>query len=227
MLRLYGCSQVTEVAREDPLQLSRNTVQEQTAVIAFTARYYSGLPFQVLLCTQASCVSPRTGAIAYRPTLACRSESCSHALAQMKSILVQEPVTVLLKEYLPGARSVACNEMQALVHLAGGLPDRKWHTAIAPITGELPIVPLLGDLLSSSPTFCRAKTTKHAMRQSSSECPEHSTLCMFNRCSIMRHWLYLMCTRSIALSLTLLMWCHVESDSKLRASCRVLHGGSE
>ncbi len=39
--------QVTEVAREDPLQLSRNTVQEQTAVIAFTALYYSGLPFQV------------------------------------------------------------------------------------------------------------------------------------------------------------------------------------
>lgn len=40
--------QVTEVAREDPLQLSRNTVQEQTAVVAFTALYYSGLPFQVL-----------------------------------------------------------------------------------------------------------------------------------------------------------------------------------
>ena len=40
-------AQVTEVAREDPLQLSRNTVQEQTAVIAFTALYYSGLPFQV------------------------------------------------------------------------------------------------------------------------------------------------------------------------------------
>ena len=40
--------QVTEVAREDPLQLNRNTVQEQTAVVAFTALYYSGLPFQVL-----------------------------------------------------------------------------------------------------------------------------------------------------------------------------------
>ena len=45
--------QVTEVAREDPLQLSRNTVQEQTAVIAFTALYYSGLPFQVWLTLQA------------------------------------------------------------------------------------------------------------------------------------------------------------------------------
>lgn len=45
--------QVTEVAREDPLQLSRNTVQEQTAVIAFTALYFSGLPFQVWLSLQA------------------------------------------------------------------------------------------------------------------------------------------------------------------------------
>ncbi len=45
--------QVTEVAREDPLQLSRNTVQEQTAVIAFTALYYSGLPFQVRHYPQA------------------------------------------------------------------------------------------------------------------------------------------------------------------------------
>lgn len=40
--------QVTEVAREDPLQVNRNTIQEQTAVVAFTALYYSGLPFQVL-----------------------------------------------------------------------------------------------------------------------------------------------------------------------------------
>ncbi|CAK0745542.1 hypothetical protein CVIRNUC_001627 [Coccomyxa viridis] len=99
--QLGALSWVTEVAREDPLQLSRNTVQEQTAVVAFTALYYSGLPFQ-------------------------------------------EPVTVLLKEYLPGARSVACNEMQALVHLAGGLPDRKWHAATAPVSRDLPVVPLLG-----------------------------------------------------------------------------------
>lgn len=42
------CSlQVTECAREDPLQVSRNTLQQQTAVIAFKAQYYSGLPFQV------------------------------------------------------------------------------------------------------------------------------------------------------------------------------------
>ena len=62
--------------------------------------------------------------------------------------MLQEPVTLILKEYIPGARSVACNEMQALVHLAGGLPDRKWHAAIAPVSGELPIVPLLGEPLN-------------------------------------------------------------------------------
>ena len=66
---------------------------------------------------------------------------------------MQEPVTVLLKEYLPGARSVACNEMQALVHLAGGLPDRKWHAAIAPVLGDLPIVPLLGKNCYSHTSF--------------------------------------------------------------------------
>ena len=56
--------QVTEVAREDPLQLSRNTVQEQTAVVAFTALYYSGLPFQVLqaLPMQAGLHLPRSEA---------------------------------------------------------------------------------------------------------------------------------------------------------------------
>ena len=41
-------AQLTESPPEDPLQLSRNTVQQQTAIIAFTARYYSGMPFQVL-----------------------------------------------------------------------------------------------------------------------------------------------------------------------------------
>lgn len=66
---------------------------------------------------------------------------------------MQEPVTVLLKEYLPGARSVACNEMQALVHLAGGLPDRKWHAAIAPVSGDLPVVPLLGEECYSHTSF--------------------------------------------------------------------------
>lgn len=38
--------QVTETAREDPLQVTRN-LQQQTAIIAFMAQYYSGRPFQV------------------------------------------------------------------------------------------------------------------------------------------------------------------------------------
>jgi hypothetical protein len=57
---------------------------------------------------------------------------------------MQDPVPVLLKEFLPGARSVACNELQTLVHLAEGLPGSKWHAARAPMTADIPIVPLLG-----------------------------------------------------------------------------------
>ena len=51
---------------------------------------------------------------------------------------------MLLKEYLPGARAVAANELQMLVHLCNGLPARKWHAANAPMAAELPIVPILG-----------------------------------------------------------------------------------
>lgn len=57
---------------------------------------------------------------------------------------MQDPVPVLLKEFLPGARSVACNELQTLVHLAEGLPGSKWHAARAPMTADIPFVPLLG-----------------------------------------------------------------------------------
>ena len=51
---------------------------------------------------------------------------------------------MLLKEYLPGARAVAANELQMLVHLCEGLPSRKWHAASAPMTADPPIVPILG-----------------------------------------------------------------------------------
>ncbi len=51
---------------------------------------------------------------------------------------------MLLKEYLPGARAVAANELQMLVHLCDGLPARKWHAANAPMAADLPIVPILG-----------------------------------------------------------------------------------
>lgn len=120
--------QVTEAAPEDPLQLSRTTLQQQTAIIAFTARYYSGMPFQVLACACHSHPSVCPGSVH-------TSRMC---------MFVQEPVTVLLKEYLPAARSVACNELQALVHLMEGLPSRKWHAASAPLSADPPIVPILG-----------------------------------------------------------------------------------
>ncbi len=84
---------------------------------------------------------------------------------------LQEPVTVLLKEHLPGARSVACNEMQALVHLAGGLPDRKWHAAVAPVSGELPIVPLLGEPLNCCVKACQPVSIRAAIRVWLWTCP--------------------------------------------------------
>jgi hypothetical protein len=44
---LPACTiQVTETAKDDPLQLARN-LEEKTAIIAFIAQYYSGRPFQV------------------------------------------------------------------------------------------------------------------------------------------------------------------------------------
>ena len=49
--------QVTESARESPLQAGKVLAQpEQTAVVAFTARYFSGLPFQVALAPRRACV---------------------------------------------------------------------------------------------------------------------------------------------------------------------------
>jgi hypothetical protein len=51
---------------------------------------------------------------------------------------------VQLREYLPGARAVACNELQTLVHLSDGLPTRKWHTAVAAMEHSPPIIPILG-----------------------------------------------------------------------------------
>ncbi|KAK9820410.1 hypothetical protein WJX72_010028 [[Myrmecia] bisecta] len=96
-----GClSFVTEAASESPLHMSGVCTPEQTAVIAFTARYYSGLPFQ-------------------------------------------DAVTTLLKEYLPAAKAVACNELQIMKHLTA-LPERKWHAARAPLLEGPPLVQLLG-----------------------------------------------------------------------------------
>lgn len=73
---------------------------QQTAIIAFAARYHSNLPFQDA-----------------QPTM--------------------------LKEYLPGARSLGCNELQLLNHLCT-MPSHKWKAAYAALSADPPIVPLLG-----------------------------------------------------------------------------------
>lgn len=57
---------------------------------------------------------------------------------------MQDPATVFLKEFLPGTRPVALNELRTLRHLQGALPLRKWHAATAPANSQLPFVPLLG-----------------------------------------------------------------------------------
>lgn len=52
---------------------------------------------------------------------------------------------MLLKEYLPGARAVACNELQVLKYLTGmPEPGRKWSRAKAALTPDPPIAQLLG-----------------------------------------------------------------------------------
>lgn len=93
-------SWVTETQSEDPISLGQQRSAQQTAIIAFTARYYSNLPFQ-------------------------------------------DPQPTLLKEYLPGARTLGCNELQLLNHLHT-LPEQKWRAAYAPLSSDPPIVPLLG-----------------------------------------------------------------------------------
>lgn len=56
----------------------------------------------------------------------------------------EDPAPVFLKEYLPGARTVAVNELATVHFLMGGaLPTQKWAAATAPTT-QLPVVPLLG-----------------------------------------------------------------------------------
>lgn len=79
--------------------------EQQAALIAYAARYYSTLPFQ-------------------------------------------GPVVTLLKEYLPAAWPVACNELLALSQLLGGLPDEKW-TVSCRILLFPPFLLLLCDLPAS------------------------------------------------------------------------------
>ncbi|KAL4858560.1 hypothetical protein ACK3TF_001515 [Chlorella vulgaris] len=76
--------------------------------------------------------SARTAVIAYTGTF-------------FSGMPFQDPVVVLVKEYLPGAKAVACNELQVLKHLAG-MPEvsMKWQTAASPLASYPPVVRLLG-----------------------------------------------------------------------------------
>lgn len=126
-----------ELERSSPLaSTSYEEGPQRTAVLLYTARYYSGMPFQ-------------------------------------------DPVTVLIKEYLPECRSAAYAELevplyspsdclrlthpvcppslipsparmvtQAMRRLLDGLPEEKWSAAVQPVGDGPPVVQLLGYYLA-------------------------------------------------------------------------------
>ena len=133
--------------------------QARTAVIAYTASFFSGMPFQVLPTWLAGCLPAwlpgwlftpggggggggrRAGWVGGWVGGQChagdtqRSARNDHARCPLSNLLLlfpmfspQDPVVVLMKEYLPGAKAIACNEMQVLKHLAG-MPEQtmKWQ----------------------------------------------------------------------------------------------------
>jgi hypothetical protein len=111
LLQELGQISIQQVVVETPADESAfpsttGQVTARAAVIAYTASYFSGMPFQ-------------------------------------------DPVVTLMKEYLPGARAVACNELQILKHLCG-MPDidAKWRAASAPLSSKPPVVELLGYFLA-------------------------------------------------------------------------------
>lgn len=63
----------------------------------------------------------------------------------------QDPVVVLLKEYLPRASLIACNELVILKRLTG-MPsfEEKWQSATALISKNPPVVELLGYFTAGS-----------------------------------------------------------------------------
>lgn len=98
--------QVEAPADDSPFPSTTGQRTARAAVIAYTASYFSGMPFQ-------------------------------------------DPVITLMKEYLPGARAVACNELQILKHLCG-MPeiDAKWRAASSALSSRPPVVELLGYFLA-------------------------------------------------------------------------------
>jgi len=79
-----------------------------------------------------------------------RAAVIAYAARYHARLAFSRPITTLLKEYLPVARPVACNELLLLKHLCG-LPEEKYTSMEAPLSRNPPVVPLLG-YFQSAPT---------------------------------------------------------------------------
>jgi hypothetical protein len=101
LIQELGQISIREEESADPASPLAAQAAAVAAVVAYTATYFSGMPFQ-------------------------------------------DPVMTLVKEYLPGSRAVAFNELLVLKHLSG-LPrlDDAWRTAAAPLSPP-PVSILLG-----------------------------------------------------------------------------------
>jgi serine/threonine protein kinase len=60
------------------------------------------------------------------------------------------PVTTLVREYLPSARSVAINEMRIMRELVGNFPERTWATAQQDVKEGPPVCRVLGYFVGNS-----------------------------------------------------------------------------
>ena len=122
-----GYPQVTEGAKESPLQMSATCSEQVQAVIAFSARYFSGGPFQdpvkVLLKV-------------WRCTVFWRGHRLTGALGAVL-------MSMRMQEYLPAAKPVGCNELEVASRLSG-MPDFKWQAAAAGLSADPPVTPILG-----------------------------------------------------------------------------------
>lgn len=60
------------------------------------------------------------------------------------------PAPAFLKEFLPGAKALALNELTIYSKLTGPLPEAKWPAAVANLDQDLPVMPLLGYFCAGS-----------------------------------------------------------------------------
>jgi hypothetical protein len=69
---------------------------------------------------------------------------------QLSSVVV---INARLQEFLPAAKPVGYNELDVSTTLSG-LPDMKWQTAVAVLSSDPPVVPILGNLKPPRPPHC-------------------------------------------------------------------------